>query len=642
MHFPPGQLDRAYRFEVSVVLLPQPLPEGALGVGSPYELVLAGADAGAGRVYASSLQWTFTYTETELQAAGISKQRFDALAIYHQDRGRSGWTPVRGSRSITGNGRTSVWASFACGVGCKVRVGLPPLRETAQAAMLEASDLAIAPGATTSISCTPYDQSGGDLTYLWDADRGIISGAGDRVTWTAPGQPGPATVTCEISDSIGPLGTASIALVATHPEPPLDPIQRGACCICFDDGNVGDWAEAFSYMYGRYGMRATCFLQTNRLATRFASTSEQYKAMLAAGWEVGNHTVTGQSFSSEGLTTSYIVNELVLPAQDHIQEALALAEPPKVFAAPMGHWGVTVAEETERAEAMLAIFPTIRGTNSTFYRFPPQNLTTNHSLLGATTRWLDAYSVESATPLTITLAKHLVSLAAENNGLAVIHMHNVTDNLLAWDIRREDLRELIDHVAATGVRTLTLSELYGVEWLTDAPIVADGSFTRTATLWREVGARWPTEGQADWADFYYPYRPSVLEPGVVEIDPDEGHAAPGSVRIAAASAEPRFLAQRLTLQPNTTYTASAWVKTEGLEGAGAVLFNVGAGDQRLEAPAAIDGVWLNGTNDWTRIAGTFRSGPVGAPRDTCELWLLVEGTRGVAWFDDIEVVPAAS
>jgi len=87
----------------------------------------------------------------------------------------------------------------------------------------------------------------------------------------------------------------------------------------------------------------------------------------------------------------------------------------------------------------------------------------------------------------------------------------------------------------------------------------------------------------------------------------------------------------VTLKPNTTYTLSAWVKTEDLTGQwGAQIY---VGDFAGAKPGGT-GVGFNGTNDWTQVIESFTTAHDAWGRVT---FRVVEST-GTAWFDHIQIV----
>ncbi len=636
---PAGQLTQSLNFRLAQVSddLTPALATGT-PVGSAFSLSATGAGAPASL---AEITWLFTFSFGELTAAQVPDARRDALSRYLWDEADRSWERIAASLSRSGTDRTSVFATFAASTNCTVRVGLPPDSLAPAISSLTAESLAVPRGGSVALTCVAADPAGGSVAYQWLADEGTIDGSGATATWTTGDDYGPATITCIARNEEGAVSAEDIVLVSSWPDPTPASLAGGVCVFCFDDANTGD-SYAFDYMYGNYGMKATCFLQSDRLGTVRAASLPSYRAMSAAGWQLGNHTVNGIPFDQQTGTAAARIAAAVDPAQLAIQQRLALDGAPQVFAAPMGTWGVGATEEAAMAQALLGVFPTIRGTYSTYYGFPLQHLNSVHNRTGEVTGWLDAFSVSSGAPLSLTLARHLIDLAVANDGLAVLHTHNITDSPTRYDLTGADFRALIDYIHASGARTVTFAELYDLRaaW-PDSVLVADGDFSRMAALWPALGSAWPNPvdyPDVDLGTLYYPYQPSTYAAGAVAIDTAQGHGAAGSVRLTAQGSGEVYLHQRLALEPSTAYRASAWVRTEGVSGGtGAYLGSLGIESSELEAPAG----GLTGTNGWTYVEGTFVSGPVGGLLEDADLQITLDATAGSAWFDDIQVIPAA-
>lgn len=63
---------------------------------------------------------------------------------------------------------------------------------------------------TKTIQCTAQDPDGDNLSYLWRATGGKITGEGNKVSWTSPGVNGNYTVTVVVTDDRGGKAEASI------------------------------------------------------------------------------------------------------------------------------------------------------------------------------------------------------------------------------------------------------------------------------------------------------------------------------------------------------------------------------------------------------------------------------------------------
>ena len=63
---------------------------------------------------------------------------------------------------------------------------------------------------TKVIQCTAQDPDGDNLSYLWRATGGKITGEGNTVSWTSPGVNGNYTVTVVVTDGRGDKAEASM------------------------------------------------------------------------------------------------------------------------------------------------------------------------------------------------------------------------------------------------------------------------------------------------------------------------------------------------------------------------------------------------------------------------------------------------
>ena len=63
---------------------------------------------------------------------------------------------------------------------------------------------------TVNIQCKAQDPDGDELSYLWRATGGKITGEGNTVGWTSPGVNGNYTVTVVVTDSRGGSAEASM------------------------------------------------------------------------------------------------------------------------------------------------------------------------------------------------------------------------------------------------------------------------------------------------------------------------------------------------------------------------------------------------------------------------------------------------
>jgi len=70
------------------------------------------------------------------------------------------------------------------------------------------------------VTCNASDRDDDELNYDWSSSKGIITGSGPEVTWTAPGEIGVCDITVLVDDGQGGNVTGSLILIAangTHP-----------------------------------------------------------------------------------------------------------------------------------------------------------------------------------------------------------------------------------------------------------------------------------------------------------------------------------------------------------------------------------------------------------------------------------------
>ena len=66
---------------------------------------------------------------------------------------------------------------------------------------LTAEPETISIGGTVILTCIAHDAEDKSFTYTWDCTLGTIIGDGNTATWTAPGQAGVYSISCEVMDS---------------------------------------------------------------------------------------------------------------------------------------------------------------------------------------------------------------------------------------------------------------------------------------------------------------------------------------------------------------------------------------------------------------------------------------------------------
>ncbi|MFH1860308.1 MAG: hypothetical protein ABH870_04770, partial [bacterium] len=138
------------------------------------------------------------------------------------------WTADAGT--ITGSSSQVAWIApqivGTCTVSCKVSdnkggitqrvvqvVVVMDANQPPIIGSLTASTSTLAPGGSSTITCTATDPNNDMLTYTWTATIGTITGTGSQVIWTSPLPSGTYTIICEVSD--GKAGTDSQSVIVT-------------------------------------------------------------------------------------------------------------------------------------------------------------------------------------------------------------------------------------------------------------------------------------------------------------------------------------------------------------------------------------------------------------------------------------------
>lgn len=67
-------------------------------------------------------------------------------------------------------------------------------------------------GGTSEIECLANDDDGDEITINWQSTSGTIEGAGEKISWTAPGEEGNYYIKCLVSDPAGASAVDSIAV----------------------------------------------------------------------------------------------------------------------------------------------------------------------------------------------------------------------------------------------------------------------------------------------------------------------------------------------------------------------------------------------------------------------------------------------
>jgi hypothetical protein len=94
--------------------------------------------------------------------------------------------------------------------------------------------------------------------------------------------------------------------------------------------------------------------------------------------------------------------------------------------------------------------------------------------------------------------------------------------------------------------------------------------------------------------------------------------------------------QTVTVQPNTSYSLSGWIKTENVTPEG--------GGSPAGANLGLFGTWdhtngLYGTNNWTYVSMQFNSGSNTTVTVACRLGYWSSMAMGTMWCDNVQLDP---
>jgi len=97
--------------------------------------------------------------------------------------------------------------------------GCAPANQPPVISSFTADEEQVSPSGNCLVRCIVSDPDGDELSYIWSADGGNISGEGAEVTWVAPEEVGAYTITVKVTDGRGGEATAQLTIdvVVNHP-----------------------------------------------------------------------------------------------------------------------------------------------------------------------------------------------------------------------------------------------------------------------------------------------------------------------------------------------------------------------------------------------------------------------------------------
>jgi hypothetical protein len=76
------------------------------------------------------------------------------------------------------------------------------------------------PNVESSLICAAVDPDGNPLTFTWTAEKGIIKGEGQKVSWVPPGEIGEYEITVKVTNAKGGEASFSKRFSVVNPTPP--------------------------------------------------------------------------------------------------------------------------------------------------------------------------------------------------------------------------------------------------------------------------------------------------------------------------------------------------------------------------------------------------------------------------------------
>ena len=170
---------------------------------------------------------------------------------------------------------------------------------------------------------------------------------------------------------------------------------------------------------------------------------------------------------------------------------------------------------------------------------------------------------------------------------------------------------------STGAKSDTGASI-GIEptpW--PSPLLFNGGFEFPLETFDGEPHNWSTDQWRPGAQFFR--------------DSANAHSGAASVKITATELSDAWYLQEVTVEPETHYMLTGWIKTENVsEGAGANLSLIGTWTHSAG---------LFGTNGWTRVSMRFNSGSSTRITIGARLGYWTAASLGTAWFDDLRLTP---
>jgi peptidoglycan/xylan/chitin deacetylase (PgdA/CDA1 family) len=220
--------------------------------------------------------------------------------------------------------------------------------------------------------------------------------------------------------------------------PVLNVVRAPAILITFDDGYTSHYTQAFSYMNAR-NLKGTLYINTDTIDTAGFMTTAQLTTINAAGWDIANHT----SDHTDLTTLSQANAEIKLTTAQTWLDANGFSRASKHVCYPSGGVNATVLAAMDNLNML-----TGRGIVEAKEMITPSSIYLLNSYQLATTKSLAQCTA-------------LVDTAISENRLLSIYMHDIATpapHTFDWTIA--DFQAFINYVVSSGIRAITINELY--------------------------------------------------------------------------------------------------------------------------------------------------------------------------------------
>lgn len=220
--------------------------------------------------------------------------------------------------------------------------------------------------------------------------------------------------------------------------------SRPKVIFTFDDGNLTDYSEAFSYMKLK-GIKGTLFIYSTGIGTAGKPTVAQIQEMCDAGWDISNHSDDGESL--EGLAESEVSTHLLNNINYVINQGWNRKNSAYFLAWPLSAIDIN---------SLGGAFNT--GILAARTGYPATEPHANPQMLLKARR-------EPVSDSTVDEVKGWVDNGVANGGAVILNFHEiVTPKVGATDVTPDDFKAIVDYcykfMLGNVIDIVTLTEWY--------------------------------------------------------------------------------------------------------------------------------------------------------------------------------------